>query len=540
MALTANYTVPAKNTPFGVGAIIGLNFYNAAGNLQFNAIVQAFQTSGPKSYTWNGQTNWGTTVSTDGCYWETLERPDVVRAEFIDRFISSYPEGPDEWMVGNGSHGPTAALACDDTRIFMRAGSSENIRNYLVTSLDGKTHIKSGWVLSNSPILAIGGWDIFKHLHNGIDYVWTLGHNRYLYFHEPLKTGPFNNGKDSAIGEWNQAGAWAGKRADVMLTGMSRTGNISPWKNTGGQDMHCDGNADVIAVTYKTQGVVRLYSPAGTDFTKQVTVKERQADGTYKDVVKTVYAGTTLPLLREFTGVLSPTGVCVDHLGRAHVVTEGKNIVRFETGTAAPVTVLSNQPGLWKIDQNHTTREWYAAFLAPLHQVKRYSETFVELRAYGKVGGRGDNGLYNKMDFWRLFDVCSHPQGGFVACESRGANRVVRFNDAGEHLWEYTGCAGWIPDFQIDPVNPELFWARHDVWTLCLWHRDAKTGVKTLLAIYPNQNMNGIVPWRWDETNRGNMGGFGSWKLKKHRGFTYLQMRETMMTLRFDHRTYEL
>jgi hypothetical protein len=131
---------------------VSLNLYDGQGQIVRSLLCGAPRQKGTQREFWDGRNQAGQPVPPGDYDWKVLAMPGRLKTEHLLTVGTNYPDpSPDPLqeaehyrLVAPGTHGGPTAVAADESGIYIGAGCTENIENYLVKlSPDGKRRLWS-------------------------------------------------------------------------------------------------------------------------------------------------------------------------------------------------------------------------------------------------------------------------------------------------------------------------------------------------------------------------------------------------------------
>ena len=131
---------------------VSVNVYDAKGEIVRSLLCGAPRKKGTQREFWDGLDQAGKPVPPGEYSWKVLAMPGRLKTEYLLTVGTNYPDpSPDPMqeaehyrLVAPGTHGGPTAVAADESGIYIGAGCTENIENFLVKlSPDGKRRLWS-------------------------------------------------------------------------------------------------------------------------------------------------------------------------------------------------------------------------------------------------------------------------------------------------------------------------------------------------------------------------------------------------------------
>ena len=365
-----------------------------------------------------------------------------------------------------GNHGGVAALAVDDTGLYIGAAISESPPGVIKQSLDGRERLWSQRVKpsTNGPVALSS---------NGQGTLYWLRYDGKLKIVD-ADTG--KGGEELFGGIRSQRMDWDLLHADAERPKSHR------------QPVAVDLAAlgETVAATYRDHDMLRWLDPDSGD-----VVASR--------------------------AVTRPGSVALIDPNVALVISDGASIRRItRDGGDEPVVAGLNNARHVAVDR--TRGHVLVATGAPEHQVHRYTLEGRRVGSYGRAGGRAQ-GVYEPRDFLSVADLVSDQRGGFVVAEADVAEgdaaprRTVHLDEDGEVIHEWPGPHRFRGAEFVDPEQPSNVWYTAGDW-LVLAEVDYEAKTWRIAETYKLSDLaEGLIPPSPKSS---------SWRVTYHEGERYL------------------
>ena len=417
---TKGSAVPESSGPVGDGTIhyelkqaarVSLVVCDAQGQVVRELLHAAERTAGPHDEAWDGVDETGAKAAPGTYTWKLLQTQGL-KAEYLMTLGLSV----DFFQLWPGNHVGVTGVAVDDSGVYLGSGCSEARGFVMKMGADGTRlwAVNQNWfeAWQGPHSLAVDGDRLFMMEENydvirlaadkgTAGPIWDLVYDKTKSKDRPSSTRDDGGWVKMKLGQ-------AGETAAVDLAaGKGR-----------------------LVMSYESFGCIRWIDEEKGKVLHETRVKE-------------------------------PLGVAVDNQGRALVVTEGA-VVAFSDGSDTPTTVIpaSALVSPWRLSVNRATGEIWVAERGASQQVKKFSPDGQLLQAFGAVGGRPAQGLYDgQAGFRNVNSIAAAADGTFWVTEAFAApRRVAHFDAEGKLLREWYGPQMYANRAAADPADPSLVW----------------------------------------------------------------------------------
>ena len=422
---------------------VSLNLYDGQGQIVRSLLCGAPRQKGTQREFWDGRDQAGQPVPPGDYAWKVLAMPGRLKTEHLLTVGTNYPDpSPDPMqeaehyrLVAPGTHGGPTAVAADESGIYIGAGCTENIENFLVKlSPDGKHRLWSK--LQRVP------WKGAVAMAKSGDRLLVLSANNEI---------------------WPYAAA-DGTDLPAIATSLPQTDKEKP-EDPGRHAGGLAANDRELVLCYPDRGLVRWCDPTSGKQLDQVGSLEK------------------------------PTAVAIATDGTTYALC-GTSILRLDRKAPAHATVVAGLSKPDRIALNNAGE--ILVHDTATEQVLRFAANGQRLAAFGQQGGRRD-GTYDQTareSFWQVSAVAAAPDGGFLVAEPNTApRRVAWFEADGRLKGEWYGGHVWAPWIVVDPEDPGTVFMPSSWNSIMRLAVDLKNKAWQVRAVYHLDRMaDGMLP----------------------------------------------
>lgn len=376
-------------------AQISLVIFDQKGNVARELLHGAKRDAGAQTENWDGQDDAGKPVAAGSYTWKLLSTQGIV-AQYQMSLGTNPPTPTDNWP---GNHAAVAAIAVDNSGVYLAGGESEGPPLLVKTDANGK-RLWTAPIRWSEPWM--GGWSLSADA--GKLYLRQQNGKVQVYATDKAPEKPLQT-------------------LDLLY---AKTDSVDP--DTGqreGMDLCVRGG--VMIVSYRDHNAVRWVNPADG-----ATVKE--------------------------LAVPAPEGVTLGADGKAAYVCSGDSILKYTAPDAAPQT-LAMGAAPYRVDVDPQSGDLLVAFRGNVQQVRRYDSSGKLLGSYGTSGGRARNGVYKADGFANINDIAVAPDGSWWIAEPAAVPfRAGHFSATGALQKEFYGGFPYAAFAAPDPANPSQVW----------------------------------------------------------------------------------
>lgn len=545
MAAVAAQAVPITYT-LPEAARVSLAVTDSRGMLVRTLLSAAPQSKGRHTVQWDGLDVNGMPAPAGSYQWKVLTTQGL-HAEYLTSLGTSF--GYHHWV---GNHGGPGTLACDGGRI-VTAGFSEvppmigsislagdyqwgvatiepahgvshlaldgtqvhallgSGNLYTLQAADGK---RLSSLPLQLPVKSLGAVEPFTDKEKTI--TWDVPNGAYILRLKAGQTAAPNAPCYAQVQQWGtdfpalKAGEYKTGWAPLVYGGMYPI-SVSDGKLALRLINRAPGQAVGIAE-------VELLTPASTF---DIRDGELVAVFASQNIVAWVDAKTGVTTTRA--AVPAPLELVITAPGQCLVLTADR-VLRVTREHPAPEEVVTGLHDATHLAVDRVTGEILVAGGRKSQQVRRFSATGTQLKAYGRPGGRLE-GAYEPRDFQAISGVASDGQGGFVVTEYESApRRTAHFAADGTLIREWYGGQLYFTYMAFDPADPTVVWFDSHWGWLVQAKVDYAKKTWRVLATYRSGDLRDGLTYM-----KGN--NPGGWEVRHYQGQTYLVLQHLEPTI---------
>lgn len=373
---------------------VSLAIYSAEGTLVRELLHAAPRTAGPQTEIWDGLDSFGKPLPEGAYRWKLLGTPGL-KAEYLLTLGNNIPDGNGYTEIAPGSHGGPNAIAIDDSGVYIGAGCTENIENYLVKlTPDGSKRL---WSQGN-PVAWQGATSMA--LDGGRLYVLTTGGTVWVH--------------DAATGK------------------LAATYKIA-WDGDKEFPYDLDAAGGLLAISYSNHDAIRWYNAADGKLVDEVAgMKAPQGIALAPDGTAFITSGTSIIAINRTAKTAGPVATGLTAPGRLDLNPDNGDLLVFDGGDVQQVKRFGFANGKWTLTTSYG-------------------------RKGGRHDGLYTREM--QESFTGLTDVTVDAAGGFCIAEPSSApRRTAHLDKGGKLLHEWYGGQVWAPFLMVEPDNPSVVW----------------------------------------------------------------------------------